>query len=90
MSTPCFLLPQDLSRARVRLLDMYTTNLGNVFSELSVWILLCTAIAVFSPNPRLAAAKVFLFCAGMLATYYLTAELTGGVYSMSFRMWLGR
>lgn len=73
-----------VSGVAVRLLDMYTTNLGNVFSELSVWILLCTAIAVFSPNPRLAAARVFLFCAGMLATYYLTAELTGGVYSMSF------
>lgn len=42
--------------AGIRLLDIYTTNLGNVFSQLSVWILICTALAVFSPNPRLAAA----------------------------------
>lgn len=70
--------------AAVRLLDIYTTNLGNIFSELSVWILLCTALAVFSANPGLAAAKVFLFCTGMLASYYLAAELTGGVYSMTF------
>lgn len=70
--------------AGIRLLDIYTTNLGNVFSQLSVWILICTALAVFSPNPRLAAAKVFTFCAGMLATYYLVAEISGGVYGMSF------
>lgn len=68
----------------IRLLDMHTENAGNIFSQLSVWILICTALAVFSANPRLAALKAFAFCAGMLVTYYLTAQLTGGVWSMSF------
>ena len=70
----------------IRLLDMHTENAGNIFSQLSVWILICTALAVFSANPRLAALKAFAFCAGMLVTYYLTAQLTGGVWSMSFAL----
>ncbi len=68
----------------VKLLDIYTTNLGNVFSRLSVWILICSIIAVYSSSSKRAAVNVFVFCAGMLATYYLTAELTGSTYSFTF------
>lgn len=68
----------------IKLLDIYTTNLGNVFSQLSVWILICSAIAVYSSTPKRAAVNVFSFCAGMLATYYLTAELTESPYSSVF------
>lgn len=68
----------------IKLLDIYTTNLGNIFSQLSVWILICSAIAIYSSTSKRAAVNVFLFCVGMLGTYYLTAELTGSPYSFTF------
>lgn len=67
-----------------KLLDIYTTNLGDIFSQMSVWILLGTWIAVRSPAKKDAAIRVFLFCVGMLITYYITAEVTNSVYGMSF------
>lgn len=67
-----------------KLLDIHTSNLGNIFSQMSVWIFLCTLLAVYSSTPKRAAVNVFLFCAGMLAAYYLTAELTASVYSTLF------
>lgn len=67
-----------------KLLDIYTSNLGHVFSQMSVWIFLCTVISVLSSTPLRAAVNVFSFCMGMLPAYYLTAELTSSVYSMLF------
>lgn len=68
----------------IKLLDIYTTNLGNIFSQMSVWIFLCTLIAIYSSTAKRAAVNVFGFCAGMLITYYIAAELTASVYSTSF------
>lgn len=70
--------------ASAKLLDIYTSNLGNIFSQMSVWIFLCTVIAVLSSTPLRSAVNVFAFCIGMLAVYYLTAEWTSSVYSMLF------
>lgn len=67
-----------------KLFDIYTTNLGNIFSQISVWVFLCTIIAVYSSTAIRAAIHVFLFCSGMLLTYYVTAELTASVYSLKF------
>lgn len=68
----------------VKLMDIYTVHLGNIFSQMSVWIFLCSVLAVYSSTPRRAAVNVFLFCAGMLLTYYLTAEGMHSPYSMTF------
>ena len=65
----------------IRFLDLYTTNLGNMFSELSVWVFLGAVIAVRSRTPFQAAGAVFGFCFGMLAAYYTTARLTHSLYS---------
>lgn len=73
-----------LTGAVIKMLDIHTTNLGNIFSQLSVWILICSAVAVYSSTAKRAAVNVLLFCEGMLATYYLTAELTGSHYSLTF------
>ena len=62
-----------------KLLDIYTSNLGNIFSQMSIWILLGTLIAIFSKTKGKAALNVFVFCIGMLITYYITAELTNSV-----------
>ena len=46
----------------VKLMDIYTAHLGNIFSQMSVWIFLCSVLAVYSSTPRRAAVNVFLFC----------------------------
>ena len=70
--------------AAIKLFDLYTTNIGNLFSQTSVWIFLCTAWAALSSTPKRAAVRVFVFCSGMLLTYYLTAAWTDSVYSAAF------
>lgn len=67
-----------------RLLDIYTQNLGNMFSELAIWILLGTIISIYSKSKKKAMLNIFPFCIGMLITYYLVAALTNGVYSKVF------
>lgn len=67
-----------------RLLDIYTQNLGNIFSQLAVWILLGTIISMYSSSKKEAMLNIFPFCMGMLITYYFVAKITKGVYSNSF------
>lgn len=67
-----------------RLFDIYCPNLGEVFSQMSVWILLGTLIAIYSPTKRSAMCNISPFCIGMLLTYYATAMFTHGVYGWSF------
>lgn len=67
-----------------KLLDIYSSVLGDIFSQMSVWIFMCTMISVLSSTPLRAAVNVFALCVGMLPAYYLTAEFTSSVYSMSF------
>lgn len=64
-----------------RLLDIYTSNLGNIFSQLSIWILFGVLISIYSKNKKLAMINVLLFCIGMLITYYFIAIITNGIYS---------
>ena len=67
-----------------KILDIFTTNIGNMFSELSIWILFGVLISIYSKKPIQASYNVFSFCIGMLLTYYITAELTNSVYSLTF------
>ena len=67
-----------------RLFDIYCQTLGEIFSQMAVWILLGTLIAIYSPTKKAAMQNIFPFCMGMLLTYYATAVLTHGVYNQSF------
>lgn len=67
-----------------RLLDMYTTNLGNIFSQMAIWILFGVLISTFSETKKRAMMNIFPFCIGMLLTYYLVAFVTRGSYSNIF------
>ena len=67
-----------------KLFDLYTTNLGNLFSELSIWILIGVIITIYSKSRKRAMIHIFLFCIGMLISYYLTAYFTSSVYSKTF------
>ncbi len=64
--------------------DVYSEVLGNFTSGMCLWIFLGTLVSAFSKSPFRAAAYVFLFCVGMIAAYYVTAEVGGLYYSMSF------
>lgn len=67
-----------------RLLDIYTTNLGEIFSQMAIWILMGTLISVYSRTAREAMLDVLCFCMGMLLTYYVVAALSHGVFAKEF------
>lgn len=67
-----------------KLFDIYTEVLGNVFSEFTIWILLGVLISIYSKNKRRAMINIFLFCIGMLLTYYITAEIANSIYGITF------
>ena len=84
LNPAAMLLAGLLAGAASRLLDLYTTNLGNIFSQLAVWILLGVLISIYSSTKRAAMCNVFPFCMGMLLTYYGAAVVTDGVYSGTY------
>ena len=67
-----------------RLLDIFTTNLGEIFSQMAVWILMGTLISIHSRTAKQAMVNVLAFCLGMLLTYYFVAALSHGIYSREF------
>lgn len=67
-----------------RLLDIYTQNLGNIFSQMAIWILFGVLISIYSETKKKAMRNVFPFCIGILITYYFVAFVTKGVYSDIF------
>ncbi|MDD2391543.1 MAG: DUF6518 family protein [Bacilli bacterium] len=67
-----------------RLLDIFTQNLGNIFSQMAIWILFGVLISIYSKTKKKAMLNVLPFCIGMLITYYFVAFITNGVYSNIF------
>lgn len=67
-----------------KLSDAHSEILSNVTSGMCVWIFICVIICVFTKSSVRAAAYVFLFCAAMIAAYYLTAAYGDLYYSRSF------
>ncbi len=71
-----------------RVLDIYTQNLGNIFSQMAIWILLGTLIAIYSDTAKKAMANILPFSLGVLVTYYTAAVITEGIYSgFTIRAW---
>jgi len=68
----------------IRLFDIYTQVLGNIFSSISVFILIGVLLVLKSKTRKDAMLNVFLFFIAMLITYYLTAMITHGVYGKRF------
>lgn len=69
-----------------RLLDIHTSNLGNIFSQMAIWILFGVLISIYSDSKKKAMINIFPFCIGMLITYYYVAFITKGVYSNTIIM----
>lgn len=58
--------------------------LAELTSGISLWILLGTAVALYSRTAIRAALNVALLLGGMVAAYYATALLTNSVWSAQF------
>lgn len=84
LNPPGMLVLGLLSGAVSRLLDIYTVNLGEIFSQMAVWILIGTVISIYSSSKGRAMANILAFCLGMLAAYYAAAVITDGVYGRTF------
>ena len=67
-----------------RLLDIYTQNLGNILSQMAIWILFGILISIHSKTKKSAMINILPFCIGMLITYYFVAFISKGVYSNIF------
>ena len=67
-----------------RLFDIYFQNLGNTFSQMSIWILFGVIISIYSSSKKQAMLNILPFCLGMFITYYFVAFITKGVYSTSY------
>ncbi|NLP30438.1 MAG: hypothetical protein GX363_04820 [Clostridiales bacterium] len=59
-------------------------DLGNVFSRLSIWVLLAVIISVNSKGPLRASVNVFGFFVGMLAGYYMITIYVSGFFPKSY------
>lgn len=74
----------------VKMLDIHCyaqhfgVSLSAIFSQAEVWVVIGVAISLYSRDNKTAMANIFLFCAGMLLTYYITAEVTNSIYGWSF------
>lgn len=64
-----------------RLLDIYSENLGNIFSQMTIWILFGVLISIYSSSKRRSMINILPFCLGMLIAYYFVAFITKSVYS---------
>ena len=65
-------------------------DLGNVFSEMPVWLVLTMAVAVFSGTPGRAALRSFLFLLGMCLAYHAYTIVVAGFNPERYMMiWYG-
>lgn len=79
-----FVLLGTASGVVSKLADVHSEIIGNFTSGMCCWILIGTVICAFSKSLFRSAVYVFLFCAGMVAAYYLTAEIGDLYYSRSY------
>ena len=57
------------------ILDIYTSNLGNIFSQIAVFVLIGVIISLYSEKWYNASLNIFGFCIFMLLSYYLLKYL---------------
>lgn len=58
--------------------------IGDIGTELGIWIFLATLIAVYSRYPTAAAVNVLLFFLSMLCSYYIYGQLVLGFFPRAY------
>lgn len=61
-------------------------DVGNFLGRFSIWIWLAVCISVYSMSPVRAGINVFMFFAGMVASYYLYSNFVAGFFPKSYAM----
>ena len=65
-------------------------DIANFLGRFAIWVFLALCISVYSISPIRAAINVFLFFAGMVASYYLYSNFIAGFFPKSYAMiWVG-
>ena len=65
-------------------------DIVNFLGRFAIWVFLALCISVYSTSPIRAAINVFLFFAGMVASYYLYSNYIAGFFPKSYAMiWVG-
>lgn len=64
--------------------DLHAPMLAELTSQLALWVLLASAVALGSRSPVRAALHTLLLLGGMVAAYYLSAQLMEDVWAKSF------
>lgn len=59
-------------------------ELGNIGTQLGIWVFIGTVIAVYSSTPKLAAIRVLVFFMGMLTVYYTYSACLFGFFPIKY------
>lgn len=65
-------------------------DIRNFLGRFAIWILIAVCISLYSNSSIRAAINVFVFFAGMVASYYLYSKFVAGFFPKSYAMiWFG-
>lgn len=65
---------------------MQYLDVTNFLGRFAIWILIAVCISVYSVSPVRAGINVFVFFAGMVASYYLYSTFIAGFFPKSYAM----